>query len=91
MPPPNIGVQPPASGCINKRLCRAQSSIDIPIVIDMAASPDSVLPTVKAFLENFYRLSDDPSANSEYVDQFTKDGEIVVASNKAKGYNGGPV
>lgn len=30
----------------------------------------AVSPKVKAFLENFYRLSDEPSAHEEYSQQF---------------------
>lgn len=37
------------------------------------------------FFEDFYKLSDTPDAHDEYVDQFTKDATLVMASKKGVG------
>lgn len=48
--------------------------------------PDTeVDPGVKTFFENFYRISDTPSAHSEYVDSFTDTANFIMASKKAVG------
>lgn len=40
------------------------------------------------FFEDFYKLSDTPDAHDEYVDQFTKDATLVMASKKGVGSEG---
>lgn len=43
---------------------------------------------IKAFFENFYRISDTPTAHSEYVRQFAQDATFKLASKTAKGHDG---
>ncbi|ORY14911.1 hypothetical protein BCR34DRAFT_598817 [Clohesyomyces aquaticus] len=42
-------------------------------------------PAYKTFFEEFYAISDSPDAHEKYVEQFTKDAVLVMASRKAKG------
>ena len=46
-------------------------------------------PAYKKFFEEFYAISDTPDAHSRYVDQFTSDATLVMASKRAKGSDGG--
>jgi hypothetical protein len=48
-------------------------------------SNPKVDPRIVEFYQNFYRVSDDPSAHDEYVDAMTKDGTLVMGSKKAVG------
>ncbi len=43
---------------------------------------------IKSFFENFYSTSDKPDALDEYVDSFTEDATIVLASKTAVGREG---
>ena len=45
-------------------------------------------PAFKRFFEDFYAISDNPDANSEYVDSFTNDATLIMASKKAHGSEG---
>ncbi|KAL7950415.1 hypothetical protein V8C42DRAFT_340055 [Trichoderma barbatum] len=40
---------------------------------------------IRAFLTNFYKISDRPEANALWVGQFTKDANVVVGPAKASG------
>jgi hypothetical protein len=42
----------------------------------------------KKFFEDFYATSDAPDAHSKYVEQFTPDATLIMASKKAKGSEG---
>ncbi|KAF2680328.1 hypothetical protein K458DRAFT_434437 [Lentithecium fluviatile CBS 122367] len=42
-------------------------------------------PAYKKFFEDFYATSDTPDAHSKYVEQFTPDATLVMASKKATG------
>ncbi|KAF1968234.1 hypothetical protein BU23DRAFT_558651 [Bimuria novae-zelandiae CBS 107.79] len=42
-------------------------------------------PKFKRFFEDFYAISDSPEAHDEYVDCFTKDATLIMASKKAQG------
>ncbi|PSN67940.1 hypothetical protein BS50DRAFT_572921 [Corynespora cassiicola Philippines] len=42
-------------------------------------------PAYKKFFEEFYAISDTPDAHPRYVDQFTSDATLVMASKRAKG------
>lgn len=42
----------------------------------------------KEFFEEFYRISDSPDAHDKYVEQFTKDATLVMASKKVQGSDG---
>lgn len=44
--------------------------------------------TYKHFFEEFYATSDTPDAHEKYVENFTKDATLVMASKKAKGSDG---
>lgn len=48
----------------------------------------SVDPGIVQFFEDFYRISDDPTANDDYVGQFTDDATFVMASKRAVGKEG---
>jgi hypothetical protein len=41
---------------------------------------------IKAFFENFYRISDTPSAHSEYADSFTDTAIFIMASKRVSGH-----
>lgn len=41
------------------------------------------------FFETFYQISDTPEAHDKYVDCFTKDAVIIMASAKVEGSDGG--
>jgi len=43
---------------------------------------------IKTFFEEFYKISDTPSAHEKYVDQFTNDAVLVMASKKGVGRDG---
>jgi hypothetical protein len=45
----------------------------------------------KEFFEGFYRTSDTPDAHDKYVQHFTKDAVLVMASKRVQGSNGTPV
>jgi hypothetical protein len=45
-------------------------------------------PAFKRFFEDFYAISDNPDANNEYVDSFTSDATLIMASKKAQGSEG---
>jgi hypothetical protein len=45
-------------------------------------------PAFKRFFEDFYATSDSPDAHDEYVDLFTKDATIIMASKKGQGSEG---
>jgi len=45
----------------------------------------------KKFFENFYATSDSPSAHDKYVQFFTEDATLIMASKKAKGAQGSSV
>ncbi|KAK9449448.1 uncharacterized protein V1518DRAFT_433027 [Limtongia smithiae] len=42
-------------------------------------------PKVEAFLTKFYQISDTPTANAEYVDQFTDDATLIMGLKTAIG------
>lgn len=42
----------------------------------------------KKFFEDFYATSDTPDAHDKYIENFTKDALLIMASKKAKGSNG---
>jgi hypothetical protein len=43
-------------------------------------------PAIKRFYEDFYYISDTPDAHEKYVQQFTKDATLIMASKTAKGH-----
>jgi hypothetical protein len=45
-------------------------------------------PAYKQFFEDFYAISDTPDAHDKYVDSFTEDATLIMASKKAKGSEG---
>lgn len=45
-------------------------------------------PAFARFFEDFYAISDSPEAHDEYLDSFTKDATLIMASKKAKGPEG---
>lgn len=45
-------------------------------------------PAYKKFFEDFYATSDTPDAHEKYVDFFTKDATLIMASKKAEGSEG---
>lgn len=45
-------------------------------------------PAFKRFFEDFYAISDNPDANNEYVESFTSDATLIMASKKAQGSEG---
>ncbi|KAF1958281.1 hypothetical protein CC80DRAFT_490887 [Byssothecium circinans] len=49
--------------------------------------PSSVTfdPAYQKFFENFYAVSDTPDAHEKYVDSFSKDATLIMASKRAKG------
>ena len=42
----------------------------------------------KKFFEDFYATSDTPDAHEKYIENFTKDAVLVMASKKATGLDG---
>ncbi|PNS18702.1 hypothetical protein CAC42_5241 [Sphaceloma murrayae] len=42
-------------------------------------------PAYVSFFENFYKISDTPDAHDEYVNQFTSDATLIMASKKVAG------
>ena len=46
---------------------------------------DSSIPK---FFEAFYKISDTPNAHEQYVDAFTEDATMILASKKAEGKEG---
>ncbi|KAF2125936.1 hypothetical protein P153DRAFT_348185 [Dothidotthia symphoricarpi CBS 119687] len=42
-------------------------------------------PAYKQFFESFYAASDDPTAHDAYVENFTHDATLIMASKTAKG------
>jgi hypothetical protein len=56
-----------------------QSSYPTEIVVD---------PEVVRFFETFYKISDTPGALDEYVDLFTEDATLILASKKVSGHQG---
>ncbi|KAK1239763.1 hypothetical protein MKX07_001217 [Trichoderma sp. CBMAI-0711] len=52
------------------------------------AAADSRLPDeagIRAFLSEFYRISDRPEENERWVEQFTADARVAIGSGKATG------
>lgn len=45
-------------------------------------------PAFKKFFEDFYAISDDPNAHDTYVQQFTKDATLIMASKTGQGSEG---
>jgi hypothetical protein len=45
-------------------------------------------PAYRRFFENFYATSDTAEAHEEYVDYFTKDATLVMASKRVAGRKG---
>lgn len=45
-------------------------------------------PSIPQFFENFYQISDTPDAHEQYVDAFTGDAVMIMASKKAEGKKG---
>lgn len=45
----------------------------------------AVKPEIKTFFEKFYAVSDTPDGHEKYADFFTKDGVLIMASNKVEG------
>lgn len=45
-------------------------------------------PSIPKFFENFYHISDTPHAHDRYVDSFTDDATMILASKKAVGREG---
>jgi hypothetical protein len=45
-------------------------------------------PAYKKFFEEFYATSDTPSAHEDYVQYFTKDATLIMASKKVVGSEG---
>lgn len=43
-------------------------------------------PALRRFFEEFYSISDTPDAHEKYVQQFTKDATLIMASKTAKGH-----
>jgi hypothetical protein len=43
------------------------------------------------FFEEFYSISDTPDAHDKYVELFTKDAIVVMASKRVQGSDGKPV
>ena len=44
--------------------------------------------TLKRFYEDFYLISDTPDAHEKYVQQFTKDATVIMASKTTRGHEG---
>ena len=44
----------------------------------------------KKFFEEFYATSDTPDAHEDYVQYFTKDATLIMASKKVVGSEGSP-
>jgi hypothetical protein len=42
-------------------------------------------PAYKQFFESFYKISDTPDAHAQYVDQFTPDAKLIMASRQCDG------
>lgn len=57
-----------------------------------AAVPEDgqVRPDIKAFFERFYHVSDQPEGHEQYADMFTKNGQLIMASNSVAGRDGKP-
>ncbi|TLS27312.1 hypothetical protein PpBr36_04273 [Pyricularia pennisetigena] len=50
------------------------------------AKPDIALDEgIYAFLENFYRISDDPEGHDMYLQQYTPDATVILSTHKVKG------
>lgn len=45
-------------------------------------------PAFKQFFEAFYATSDTPNAHDKYIEHFTKDATLIMASKKAVGSDG---
>ena len=45
-------------------------------------------PSIPAFFEMFYQISDTPEAHERYADAFTGDALMVMATKQAKGREG---
>lgn len=43
---------------------------------------------IRTFITNFYKISDRPEANEQWVDQFTKDARVTIGPGKANGQEG---
>ena len=43
---------------------------------------------IKSFFEEFYKTSDTPDAHEKYVDSFTKDATLIMASKRVVGREG---
>jgi len=50
-------------------------------------SSTSVDPRIVSFFENFYAVSDNPSAHEEYAQSFTPDADFIMGSKRVAGYN----
>jgi hypothetical protein len=47
-------------------------------------------PAYKKFFEEFYATSDTPNAHEDYVQYFTRDATLIMASKKVVGPEGSP-
>jgi hypothetical protein len=65
-----------------KKICKMTSYIsEYPSSIPFDAA-------YKKFFEDFYAISDTPDAHERYVDSFTKDATLIMASKQGKGSEG---
>lgn len=51
-------------------------------------STPEVPSSLRQFFENFYKISDTPEAHEKYVDCFTEDAVVIMASGKVDGSDG---
>jgi hypothetical protein len=47
-------------------------------------------PAYKRFFEEFYATSDTPDAHEDYVQYFTRDATLIMASKRVSGSEGSP-
>lgn len=58
----------------------------LPRYSDNASLPDPV--NIPLFITNFYRVSDNPEQNEQWVGSFTEDATVQIGPEKAQGTRG---
>lgn len=58
------------------------------MMINSSKLSDRQISSLDTFVDNFYRLTDDPNAHSEYASQFLPDATLIVNHVAVQGEKG---
>lgn len=69
-------------------LCHRQVPFKMSVYASTYPTSTPFDPAYKQFFEDFYAVSDTPDAHEKYVDQYTQDAVLIMASKKVQGRDG---